>query len=108
MIINNFWAVCEINSYTPFHNPLTPVAYLSKDLFKLLRFNIPNLCNLVVKNKKYEFYALPIFDFQENLDEIIFPDVYLKKHVAKIPLNIYHDLLGYEDNHVLSIRTDCF
>jgi hypothetical protein len=103
MLINKCWAVCQAKAYTQFNNNTTkPVAYLSDELCKNLFFFKPNLCDLIIKEKKYEFYVLPTTQkFNTN-------DIFYNNHIINIPVNIYHQLIGFKENLFLSVRTDLF
>ena len=107
MLISKFWAICEVNSYNSFSSSNMPIIYFPKELCDALVFLKPNLCNLVIKNKesnkyeKYEFYVLQ----SENLDEKL---KNYEIYTVSIPVNIYHELIGFKENQFLSVRTDLF
>jgi hypothetical protein len=111
MLISKHWAVCKIETYNEFNPYSYPILFISKELFNSLYFFKPNKCDLIINNEKYEFETLPINDFSNNKKKMILPsslDLFYETHSASIPLNIYHQLLGFRENQLLSIRTDVF
>ncbi|MFA5303083.1 MAG: hypothetical protein WC393_00925 [Candidatus Nanoarchaeia archaeon] len=102
MLISKCWAVCKANAYASFNTASKPLVYLSDELCDSLVFFKPNLCDIIIKNQKYEFYVLPR---NEEPDK---KDIFYNEHVVSIPSTIYHRLIGFKDNQFLSIRTDLF
>lgn len=95
-------ALCKAVPYSSFNGSLMPVAYLSETLCNFLTFLKPNLCDVVIENKKYEFYVIPKAEIFEGRN------IYYDDHIISLPENFYRKRIGYKEDNLIKIRTDVF
>ena len=106
MLMNIKSALCEVKAYFYCIPSTVPVAFLSDELYNSFNFTKPNFCELVVKNnelkvkERYEFYVLPSAE-EKGRNYSWYND-----HTISIPSEIYHQILGFEENKILEVRTD--
>jgi len=101
MKLTDYWAVCELGVYNSFNPCGSSIAYLSKDLYDILKFKKPNYCDIVAKNKRYPFFVFP---YEFSMSDLRIGYI---EHKISIPVEVYHSL-EVESKYIISVRTDIF